>query len=227
MTTSTMPAVVTRHQAVARTRVTTAQLGGLLLFAAGATLVLVILTCEALYPIAYSTGHNEISDLGGTRPPNGLVFQPVATIFNLGMMASGALVLLGTALAGREARRWWVRAPLVVLGASTLLVGIFPGNTGTPHAIAAMVAFISGGIGAVLSAQVVQPPFRWALRALGGINLLFLASYFIQGDSSPVWVLGVGGAERWIVYPVILWLLGFGGYLAGRADAVGARPGEV
>jgi hypothetical protein len=39
-----------------------------------------------------------------------------------------------------------------------------------------------------------------------------------QGDASPLWVLGVGGAERWVAYPVILWLMGFGGYLAGRAE---------
>ena len=24
--------------------------------------------------------------------------------------------------------------------------------------------------------------------------------------------VGVGGAERWVAYPVILWLMGFGGY---------------
>ena len=30
--------------------------------------------------------------------------------------------------------------------------------------------------------------------------------------------LGIGGIERWIVYPVILWVIAFGGYLSGRAD---------
>jgi hypothetical protein len=29
--------------------------------------------------------------------------------------------------------------------------------------------------------------------------------------------LGVGGAERWVVYPIVLWLIGFGGYLIGTS----------
>ncbi|HWC69718.1 MAG TPA: DUF998 domain-containing protein, partial [Actinomycetota bacterium] len=36
--------------------------------------------------------------------------------------------------------------------------------------------------------------------------------------------LGIGGIERWIVYPVILWMVAFGGYLlAGRTAPAPAR----
>jgi hypothetical protein len=56
------------------------------------------------------------------------------------------------------------------------------------------------------------------------ITLTALASYFTLGDANPMWELGVGGAERWVAYPEILWLMGFGGYLAGRVD--GAREVE-
>lgn len=198
------------------------RLAGLALFAAGAILLMAIITAEALYPFAYTTGGNEISDLGGTRPPMGLVFQPSATIFNTGMTISGLLVVLGSIVTQRALRRWSVSLPIAILGASAVLVGIFPGNTGNPHAIAAMVAFISGGVAAVSGSRVAQAPFRYALALLGIVNLMLLASYFTLGDSSPFWALGVGGAERWVAYPVILWLLGFGGYLAGRAEA---QPG--
>jgi hypothetical membrane protein len=198
------------------------RLAGLALFAAGAILLMTIITAEALYPFAYTTGGNEISDLGGTRPPMGLVFQPSATIFNTGMIVSGVLVVLGSIVAQRALRRWSVSLPIGILGAAAVLVGIFPGNTGNPHAIAAMVAFISGGVAAVSGSRVARAPFRYALAILGIVNLVLLASYFAQGDASPFWALGVGGAERWIAYPVILWLLGFGGYLAGRAEA---QPG--
>ena len=201
------------------TRVTAMHLSGLFLFSAGAILLMGIITAEALYPAAYSTGRNEISDLGGTRPPMGLVFQPSATIFNLCMMLSGLLVLLGGLSLHRSVRDWIVSAPIVVLGAAALLVGVFPGNTGTPHAISAMVAFISGGVGAVASSRAARPPFRYALLLLGAVNLAMLTSYFTLGDANPMWALGVGGAERWVAYPVILWLMGFGGYLAGRDEA--------
>jgi bacteriorhodopsin len=87
-----------------------------------------------------------------------------------------------------------------------------------------MVAFFAGGFAAVLSSTVLRPPFRFALLALGVINLVLLASYFTLGDGNPLWALGVGGAERWVAYPEILWMLGFGGYLAGSAEAAG-QPG--
>src|SRR6478609_9289578 len=81
---------------------------GLALFSAGAILLMTIITAEAIYPVVYTTGGNEISDLGGTRPPMGLVFQPVATIFNAGMVLSGLLVLVGAIVAQRSVRRWSV-----------------------------------------------------------------------------------------------------------------------
>ena len=203
------------------------RIAGVALFTAGALLLMAIITAEALYPFAYSTGGNEISDLGGTEPPAALVFQPSATIFNVSMMMTGLLVLLGAIILHRSVRRWSVSLPVLVLGGGVLLVGIFPGNTGLPHALAAMVAFWAGGIAAVLTSRIAAAPFRYPLMLLGLINLVSLASYFTLGDSSPFWALGVGGAERWVAYPVLLWTMGFGGYLAGRASAAreGSGPG--
>jgi hypothetical membrane protein len=202
------------------------RLPGAIFFAAGCVILMGIITAEALYPLTYTTGGNEISDLGGTRPPEGLVFQPSSTIFNLTMMVTGALVVLGAWLGRRQLGRATVLA-IGVLGAAVLGVGIFPGNTGTPHALLAMVAFWSGGVAAVLSARSAASPMRELLVALGVINLLVLTSYFTLGDASPIWALGVGGAERWVAYPVILWLLGFGGYLAGMGGRDRAPEGNA
>lgn len=193
---------------------------GVLLFSAGAILLMAIITAEALYPVVYSTAGNEISDLGGTRPPEGLVFQPSATIFNVSMTLVGVLVAIGAVIVHRAHRRWSVSTPIAMLGLGAVAVGIFPGPTGNPHAIAAMLAFFAGGIAAVLSSRVVRPPFRYPLMLLGVITLASLVSFFTLGDSNPMWALGVGGAERWVAYPEILWLMGFGGYLAGHADGV-------
>lgn len=200
------------------------RIAGAALFSAGALLLMAIITCEALYPFAYSTARNEISDLGGTKPPAALVFQPVATIFNVSMMLSGLLLLLGAVVLHRAVRRWSVSLPVLVLGGAVLLVGVFPGNTGQPHALSAMVAFWAGGIAAVLASRVAAAPFRYVLMLLGAINLVCLVSYFTLGDASPFWALGVGGAERWVAYPILLWTMGFGGYLAGRASAKPDEP---
>jgi hypothetical membrane protein len=185
------------------------------------TILMGIITAEALYPSGYTTAGNEISDLGGTRPPNSLIFQPSAMIFDLSMVAIGILVMVGSWFVHRAFGRRSVTIPLTVLGIGALGVGVFPGHTGAPHAIFAMVTFVAGGVAAMSAARVTTAPFRFVSLLLGAVSLLTLASYILLGANSPMAAFGIGGIERWIVYPVILWVIAFGGYLSGRADGDG------
>ena len=218
MTAHMLTARLGRVEATRPAWATDLRLGGSLLFVAGAMILMGIITAETLYPVAFSTAANEISDLGGTQPPHSLVFQPSATIFDLSMMAIGLLVLAASWFVQSALGRRSVTIPLAVLGAGALGVGLFPGNTGNPHAISAMVTFVSGGIAAISASRVTTAPFRYVSIALGAISLLTLGSYMLVGEASPMFVFGIGGLERWIVYPVVLWVTAFGGYLAGRAD---------
>lgn len=191
---------------------------GTLFLVAGAVVLMGIISAEALHPGPYSTGGNEISDLGGTRPPEALIFQPTATVFNLTMVVAGALVLAGAALLHLGLGRWVATIPVGLLGAGVLFVGVFPGPTGTPHALASLTAFVSGGLAGLLVALVVTPPFRYLSVALGGTALLALVSYLLFEEASPLGGLGAGGVERWIAYPVVIWMIGFGGWLLGRTS---------
>lgn len=199
------------------------QIGGALLFVAGAIILLGIITAEALYPAPYSTGGNAISDLGGSEPPASVVLQPSATIFDVSMVVVGLLVLVGSVLVHRAFGRWSVTIPLALLGAGALGVGLFPGDTGTPHALFAMLTFVAGGIAAITTGLLVRGPYRYLSIGLGAIALLTLGSYFILGESSPMMRLGVGGLERWIVYPIVLWVIGFGAWMNGRAEGSTGR----
>jgi hypothetical protein len=49
---------------------------------------------------------------------------------------------------------------------------------------------------------------------MGAISLLSTFAGVFLLEWSPIARLDVGGMERWMVYPVVLWLVGFGGYLA-------------
>jgi hypothetical membrane protein len=60
-----------------------------------------IITAEAMYPDVYTTHDNEISDLGATRPPNSIIRQPSATIFNAIMVVSGVSILGGASMLHR------------------------------------------------------------------------------------------------------------------------------
>jgi hypothetical membrane protein len=224
MTTHTAHIAAVQIAARTRTWASDLRLGGGLLFVAGATILMGIITAEALYPGAFSAGANEISDLGGTRPPDSVILQPSATIFNLSMMLIGVFVMAGSWFVQRAFGRRSVTIPIAVLGVGALGVGLFPGNTGTPHAIFAMVTFVSGGIAALSASRVTCAPFRYVSYLLGAVSLATLGTYMLLGDGSPMAVLGIGGVERWIVYPVVLWITAFGGYLSGRADGRSDSP---
>lgn len=224
MTIKALSATQIRVAAGTGLRVTDLHIGGGLLVVAGATILMGIITAEALYPGTFSTGANEISDLGGTRPPASVILQPSATIFDVSMALIGLLVLTASWFVHGAFGRRSVTLPLATLGIGALGVGLFPGNTGNPHAIFAMITFIAGGVAAVAAARVTGPPFRHLSFLLGAASLMTLATYMALGDGSPMAPLGVGGIERWIVYPVVVWVVAFGGYLLGRADG---RPGDT
>ncbi len=194
------------------------RLGGSLLSIAGVVILMGIITAEALYPTGYTTGGSEISDLGATQPPNSIIHQPSAMIFNLSMMAIGVLVLASSLFVHRAFGRRSVTIPITVLGVGCMGVGLFPGDTGAPHGIFAMITFLSGGIAAITAAQVATAPFRYVSLLLGCVALLALATHIVLGPAGPLAALGIGGVERWVVYPVVLWVTAFGGYMAGRAD---------
>jgi len=83
----------------------------------------------------------------------------------------------------------------------------------------ALLTFFTGGITVLLSSRVVSRPFSLLCGLFGGISLLVLGSVFfyglVIGGPHPLAFLGGGGIERWVAYPLILWILAFGGYLLG------------
>jgi hypothetical membrane protein len=172
-----------------------------------------IITAEAKYPaFRHYTTRQEISDLGGTRPPHGLVTQPSAMIFDTTMLIAGVLLLAGAFALWRLYRNRLLTVVSTLFGAGALLVGIFAGNT-TPHPFVAMIAFVFSALTAIAVFRVTAGPFRFMSLAVGLLSLLALIAGEL-GDNSPVVrSIGIGGAERWVVFPIILWLAFFGGYL--------------
>jgi hypothetical membrane protein len=194
------------------------QTAGGLLLTAGATIVMGIITAEALYTNPYNA-RMEISDLGATE--TGVVLYPSSTIFNATMLVAGAMILAAAYFAHQSLHRKAVSIPTGLLGLGVLGVGIFPGNVHPQHPLFAFTAFVAGGLAVLLSARVTPQPLGSIFAVMGTISLAFtLASVFLL-EWGPFARLDLGGVERWMVYPVLLWLVGFGGWLAGR------RPQEA
>ncbi len=186
-------------------------ISGIFLFLAGSILLMGIITAEIFYPSGYTTAQSEISDLGATRPlPVSVSYQPSASIFNATMIVGGLLILAASFLLFRTGTKWYLVLFPALLGIGILGVGVFPGNNAFFHPLFALLTFISGGLAAIVSSRMTRAPFSYLLALLGIVSLVFLffSSVFIP-------VLGDGGTERFVAYPLVLWMVGFGWYLVG------------
>jgi hypothetical membrane protein len=201
-------------------------LAGLLLLVAAAAILLGITSAEALHPGPYSTHLNEISDLGAPAAPGIEAYQPSARIFNGAKLLAGASILAAAYVLyrGTSAHPLESDAFILVLalhGAGTLGVGLFPSDQRTLHLGFATLSFAAGGAAALLSAAwqgSFAPTPRYASAALGVVTLVALVLTGLGSRTALYGSLGPGGIERWIAYPIVLWLASFGGYLM-RAPA--------
>lgn len=187
---------------------------GLLLFISGVVIFMGIITAEILYTVDFNTRDNYISELAAALPEGTLTPQPSAGIFNVAMMLSGLMILLSSWFTYRAGKRLLTSVPLGLFGLGLLGVGVFPGDVTPWHLVFANLLFLAGGIGAITSFRLVLSPLRYIFILLGSIALvgLFTYNHFVP-------ILGVGGTERWVFYPLVFWITGFGGYLLGLKDA--------
>jgi len=89
-----------------------ARIAGVLLSLAGAAILMGFITAEALYPGVFTTHTNTVSHLGASEPPNSVVLQPSAAIFDITMLVTGAMILAGAWFAYRSLRRQAVLVPI-------------------------------------------------------------------------------------------------------------------
>jgi len=189
---------------------------GIMLFLVGGIALMGIITAEVVYP-GYTT-QQEISDLGASRPPDSIIHQPSATIFNTTMLICGALILFSIYLLNDIFKDRFFTISMVLLGVGIFGVGVFPGNRVPWHLIFALLTFVSGGFTMLSSSRVVRTTFKYLCIIYGLISLTALSSTIFLGDANPLNFLEYGGIERWVVYPLLLWITGFGGYLLGDRD---------
>ncbi len=188
-------------------------LAGMLFFIAGAQFLVLTTVAESLYP-NYSIRDNFLSDLG---------VGPSATIWNTSIFLAGMLFALGAypfLFRGSPGRRWFTVLYLLA-GAGAMGTGVFNENAfPIPHQIVSFMAFVVGGIVAIVSYKLIQGPFRVLSIVLGLATL----------SSIVLWNVGFGAfgnglMERMVAFPEVIWLIAFGGYLMGvRPTNVQARP---
>jgi hypothetical membrane protein len=179
------------------------KVAGTLLFLGAVQFLIVLVVAEALY-LNYSVSLNYISDLG---------VGSTALIFNSSVFLLGLLVVAGAYFIREAFKSNFLFITLILTGIGAMMVGLFPETAGVMHTIASLITFLFGGLAAIVSYRVEKPPFSYLSVVLGALGLVGLG-LFASGNYLS---LGVGGMERMIAHPVLLWAVGFGGHLVSHS----------
>jgi hypothetical membrane protein len=171
-----------------------------------------LIVSEALYP-GYSVSDNYISDLG---------VGPPSMIINSSIFLMGLLLIIGAYFLHRAFNFTMLTVTLVLAGIGEMGVGIFTKDVNAIHNGAGLLFFLFSGLSAIFAVvcsyvhgfKLMKMPFSAISVILGLIELGGFALFVGKIDFG----LGVGGMQRMVMYPVLLWLAGFGGYLMAHPD---------
>lgn len=192
---------------------------GILLFVLAGQFMIVIMLAASMAP-GYDLNTTAISDLG--------VIPETALLFNASLVAVGVLNIAGGYALHRAHGRGWILALYLVAGLGAIGAGLVPLNTSGLHGLFALFAFLFFNFQAIASGTVVSGPMRPISILAGLVGLAFVVLMVIGDAGNPAvfGAVGHGGAERMIVYPPMLWMLAFGGYLMAAGDEEGPdQPG--
>jgi hypothetical membrane protein len=173
----------------------------------------IVYSAYGTYP--YSVSANYVSDLGATCPSSGACYiPPSALLFDSSIALMGLLIVLGAYFLHR-AFNWTPATVFVALtGIGALGVGLFPETTGVWHDAFSLIVFLFAGLSAIATYKFQKRPMAYFSVILGAITLIALILYVPNIYLG----LGPGGMERMIVYPALLWAIGFGAHLMALED---------
>jgi len=189
------------------------RLAGALMFIGAAQFLVGMLLAESLYP-GYSISGNYISDLGaycnGVFPNAGVcvIYQPTSNIFNTSVFLLGVLLVIAAYVFWRPLGMRVFSVLVLLTGIGAMGVGVFPETNPIAHEITSDVAFIFAGLSAIWGYRLTRAPMSYFSAILGVVNLVAIVLF----TANVLLGLGVGGMERMIVYPVVVWAIGIGGY---------------
>ena len=195
------------------------RLSGAVLFILAAQFMTVIMLGASMAP-DYDMSGGAISDLG--------TIDETALLFNVSLVATGLLNGAAGVLLYRATGRRSILAVFAVAGLGAAGAGLVPLDRSDLHGIFALLAFLVFNLEALVIGAAVAGPMRavsW-IAGLVGIGFVVLMVIGDGGNPTVFGVIGHGGAERMIVYPVMLWLLAFGGYLMGTGSDIVGTVGD-
>ena len=186
---------------------------GSLFLVGGVQWFLGILAAESWYD-GYSSRIDYVSELG---------IGPTALIYNLSVFTLGAFMVLGAFVLYKSTAKKLLPILVAISGIGAMGVGVFPGYMQPMHSIATMLAIMFGAFAAMASYTYQTKPMSIISLILGSMSLILsivFIPYLGLPTGSTVTFMGMakGSLERWAINPILAWIIGFGGYLAGSAN---------
>lgn len=187
-------------------------------FAVGGLLAMLAVTsAQAIYP-TFVTRNDAISTLGGAGTPTEFFWNTVLLIVGILWIWSTF-----TLFKGKGRKLGSIVFYLAAVG--FILVGLSPWNQYPfTHYLGAQLAFLFGALSCIFGS-------RFSSGTVSKISIfagVFSLAAYLSGYFGSDYVLGPGGIERMIYYPILLWAIVFGGYLLGAANVSqkGAESGK-
>ncbi len=187
-----------------------------ILFTLGASIFLLLTTtAESVYP-NFSLQTNAISDLAAIGTSTTVIEETAILVLSICWML-GAFYLF------RNTGRRRLMMLNLIPGIGFFLAGASPENVNVVIHSIGTIGFPLGAVAAMLSYRMIRSIFRYLSLALGALSMVATIIIFVgwrvvcgtcgyqQGLTQAV--LGLGGWESMIIYPLIIWLIGLGNYL--------------
>jgi hypothetical membrane protein len=208
---------------IARRRTFQIRAGALLLVLGTVQFFAAHVIAQSAWPTPYSATTNYISDLGAVTcvsKPGDAVCSPLHAVMNTAFVLQGLALIGGTVLtaaawAASAGRRVW-QGLVVAAGVSWIVVGLVPEDVnGAIHAAGALPGFVVSNVALLVAgASTSTRSHRMARRAALVLGLVGVTGFALLGalrwSDRPV---GVGAAERAVVFPLQIWALVVGAAL--------------
>jgi len=202
--------------------------GAILLLVGAFEFILGMAVTQIGYGSSYSLTQNYISDLGAVKCgefggsgslPGHYACSPWHLVFNISIILLGiilifAAILIRSAFPPRRSRTLGLFI-LALSGIGAMGVGFSPEDVNiTIHAASAFLAFLGSGVALIILGFAMFRDTRWdgfrMYTVVSGLVGLIALALFASKVYGP---LGVGGMERLIVAPILLWAIVVGIHL--------------
>lgn len=188
-------------------------LSGYLFFIGGIQWLIGLLAAESWHP-GYSSRIDYVSELG---------IGPMAVLYNASVFLLGAFIVAGSYSLYDTGEARILSFLLALAGIGCMGVGIYSGYLQPMHSLFTLMAILFGSFAAIASYQHQKKPMSYISLVLGILalasSIAFLPYLGLPTGSTETFLgMAKGSMERWAIYPILWWIIGFGSYLIGSTD---------